>query len=122
MIKVLLLFKAPLSLEGCGVMDEVEFAVLLLEEDLERYETIKVDAVTLSNRLGITLLKAVEIYGQVVKLLQERGYVIAKYPYGTGHVVSKNKEEVEQLLRVARLSGVTVEEDVNEGSSVEGNV
>ena len=103
-------------------MDEVEFAVLLLEEDLERYETIKVDAVTLSNRLGVTLLKAVEIYGQVVKLLQEHGYVIAKYPYGTGHVVSKNKEEVEQLLRVARLSGVTVEEDVNEGSSVEGNV
>ena len=122
MTEVLLLFKAPLTLEGCGVMDEAEFAVLLLEDDLERYETIKVDAVTLSNRLGITLFKAVEIYGQVVKLLQERGYVIAKYPYGTGHVVSKNKGEVEQLLRAARHSGATVEEGVNEGSSVEGKV
>jgi len=94
-------------------MDEAEFAALLLEEELERYETIKVDAVTLSNRLGITLLKAVEIYGQVVKLLQERNYIVAKYPYGTGHVVSRSKEAVEQLLRAARrLSGAMVEGNV----------
>jgi len=75
-------------------------ALRLALAELKRYGTVKLDAVTISNRLGLSLDEAKDAVKHVVEALKRRRYTVESYPYGTGFLAGR-REEVEQVVRVA---------------------
>ena len=93
-----------------------------LEEEIKRHLVVKLDAVKLHHDFGLDIEMASRLCPQVVRELVRRGYHAIRYPWGSGYVVSNDREVLRQIERLAKrssLEAIMVEGGVQalEGSS-----